>query len=487
MKKIKDLIKNNQIKEFIGSGELIIKGISGNSNFIEEGWLFAAIIGRNLDGHSFIKEAIEKGAKAILCQSLPKKIKEGITYILVKNSAIALGLIADLFYDKPSSKLKLIGITGTNGKTSVASLLYDLFNKLGKKSGLISTISIKSPSYKISSISTTPDIIEINSHLTRMLKNGCLFVFMEVSSHGIDQNRISGLSFEGAVFTNITHDHLDYHGSFKNYLYSKKAFFDKLNAKSFALLNADDKNAKVISQNTKARKYTYGLKNTSDFKLKVLEKDLFGMKILIDGNEIWSRLIGNFNAYNLLAVYSTAFLLKKDHLEVLTILSSLLPPKGRFEQYISPFGIHLIVDYAHTPDALENILSTLIEVKFKESKLICLLGTGGNRDKEKRPLMGKIACKKANVVVFTSDNPRGEDPAKILEDMQFKLSPLERKKAYSIIDRKKAIEMAIQLAKPKDIVLLAGKGHENYQEIAGVKYSFDDMEIAREILVKENN
>ncbi len=473
---LSDILYKVSLLTVSGVTDLEITGIEFDSREVTQGQLFVAIPGTQVDGHTFIDKAIELGATAILCENLPESLKDGITYVQVNNSPKAMGVCAANFYGHPSEKLKLVGVTGTNGKTSIATLLFDLFRKLGYTCGLLSTVENKIEDEVIPSTHTTPDSIKINELLQRMYQKGCTHVFMEVSSHSVVMERISGLYFAGGIFTNITQDHLDFHGTFKNYIEAKKGFFDQLPKTAFALTNTDDKNGKVMIQNTSARKESYTLKGVGTFKGKVLESGLFGLQMTINDREVWFKLIGRFNAYNLLAVYGTAILLGESEDAILTELSQLTPPPGRFQQVHSKDGKVAIVDYAHTPDALQNVLETINDLKEDNQQIITVVGCGGNRDKGKRPQMASIACNLSTKVVLTSDNPRNEEPQDILNDMQAGVSITQRKKVLSILDRREAIRTAAMLANPGDIILIAGKGHENYQEIMGVKHHFDDRE-----------
>jgi UDP-N-acetylmuramoyl-L-alanyl-D-glutamate--2,6-diaminopimelate ligase len=412
---------------------------------------------------------------------MPSEIKNGVVYIQVKNSSLALGVIASAFYGHPSDKMKLIGVTGTNGKTTTATLLYRLVKDMGYKAGLISTIVYKVDDETLPASHTTPDQLQLNQLMRQMVDAGCEYCFMEVSSHAVDQNRIAGLDFDGAIFSNITHDHLDYHKTFDAYIKAKKHFFDGLKPEAFAITNLDDKNGNVMLQNTRAKKITYSLRTMADHNCKIMESHFDGTLLIIDGAEVWTHFVGKFNAYNLLAVYSTALALGFEKDDVLTELSRLIPVDGRFEVIRSIEGTYAIVDYAHTPDALKNVLSTIDEIKNDNQTLICVVGAGGDRDKTKRPEMAAIACKLANKVILTSDNPRTEDPQMILKDMEAGVDVLSRKKVLTIADRKEAIKTAVMLALPGDIILIAGKGHEPYQEIMGVKYHFDDREEVKTI------
>ncbi|TKB98664.1 UDP-N-acetylmuramoyl-L-alanyl-D-glutamate--2,6-diaminopimelate ligase [Pedobacter cryophilus] len=477
---LKDILYGVALEQVVGATDVEVEALQFDSRKVALQSLFIAIKGTLSDGHQFMATAIEKGAVVIVCEAMPAVFDLQVTYVKVQNSAKALGIIAANFYQHPSKKLKLVGVTGTNGKTTVATLLYKLFRDLGYKAGLISTVENQINDQVIPSTHTTPDPIALNILLNEMLVKGCDYCFMEVSSHAIAQYRIEGLSFSGGIFTNITHDHLDFHITFDNYLKAKKAFFDGLDKSAFALTNADDKNGLVMLQNTKAHKKTYGLKSLTDFKAKIIENQFSGLHLDMDGEEVYFKLVGSFNASNLLAVYGAALLLEQDKTKVLTILSRLNGAEGRFDYIISPNGIIGIVDYAHTPDAIENVLSTVDNIRSKSEQVITIVGCGGDRDKTKRPLMAKAACEWSDKVILTSDNPRSEDPEQIIKDMQAGVSPVHQKKVLSITDRKEAIKTAVHLAKPGDIILLAGKGHEKYQEIKGVKSDFDDKKILNE-------
>lgn len=477
---LKDILYGVALEQVVGSTAVEVNALQFDSRKVTPQSLFIAIKGTLSDGHQFMATAIEKGAVVIVCEAMPATFDLQVTYVKVQNSAKALGIIAANFYQHPSKKLKLVGVTGTNGKTTVATLLYKLFRDLGYKAGLISTVENQINDQVIPSTHTTPDPIALNILLNEMLLKGCDYCFMEVSSHAIAQYRIEGLSFSGGIFTNITHDHLDFHITFDNYLKAKKAFFDGLEKSAFALTNADDKNGLVMLQNTKAHKKTYGLKSLTDFKAKIIENQFSGLHLDMDGEEVYFKLVGSFNASNLLAVYGAALLLEQDKTKVLTILSRLNGAEGRFDYIISPNGIIGIVDYAHTPDAIENVLSTVDNIRSKSEQVITIVGCGGDRDKTKRPLMAKAACEWSDKVILTSDNPRSEEPDQIIKDMQVGVSPVHQKKVLSITDRREAIKTAVLLAKPGDIILLAGKGHEKYQDIKGVKSDFDDKKILNE-------
>lgn len=481
MKTIQQLTQALPDAQVIGNANTTVLHLTYDSRMVGEGSLFFAVKGTQVDGHKYIADVIEKGAAAIVCEVLPDTLDETVTYIKVSNTSEAMGLMAAEFYDHPSKKLKLTAITGTNGKTTVATLLFRLFRSFGHNVGLLSTVQNQINETVIPSTHTTPDSIRINELLEHMVDEGCEYAFMEASSHAIHQNRIKGLHFSGTVFSNITHDHLDYHGTFSNYINAKKKLFDDVNEDAFALTNKDDKNGLVMLQNTKATRYTYSLKAMADFKAKILESDFSGMLLNIDEQEAWFRLVGNFNAYNILAVYGTAFLLGKEKTEIIKHLSNIEAVKGRFEYVRSKDGVIAIVDYAHTPDALKNILDTINEIRTQNEQLITVVGCGGNRDAAKRPVMADIATEYSNKVIFTSDNPRDENPETILDEMQKGVKPLHFKKTLRITDRKEAIKAAIANANKGDIILVAGKGHENYQEIKGVKHHFDDKETVLEL------
>ncbi|MXV52772.1 UDP-N-acetylmuramoyl-L-alanyl-D-glutamate--2,6-diaminopimelate ligase [Pedobacter sp. HMF7647] len=482
MKLLKDILFGVNVLEILGPESAEISEIIFDSRKATHGVLFVAVRGTVTDGHQYIGQVINEGVKAIVCESAPGDIQPEITYVLVSNSAKALGVMASNFYDQPSAKLKLVGVTGTNGKTTIATLLYKLFIELGYKTGLLSTVENQINGVIIPSTHTTPDQIALNALLHDMVTAGCDYCFMEVSSHAVAQSRIEGLYFTGAVFSNLTHDHLDFHKTFSEYLKAKKAFFDGLDRSAFALTNADDKNGAVMLQNTRAHKKTYGLKNLADFKGKLVENHFSGLLLNIDGEEVWFKLVGSFNAYNLLAVYGASMLLEQDRNKVLTILSRLSGAEGRFDYVSSGSGIIGIVDYAHTPDAVQNVLSTIHDIRKGNEQLITIIGCGGDRDKTKRPVMAQTACDWSDKVILTSDNPRTEDPEAILADMEEGVTPNNKRKVLHITDRKEAIRTAVHLAKPGDIILLAGKGHEKYQEIKGVKHPFDDKKILSEQL-----
>lgn len=479
---LKDILYKVAIEAVKGSTEIAIGKMDFDSRKIEANDVFVAIRGSVSDGHDYIEKAIELGAIAIVCDTFPENIVKGITYIQVKDTNKALAFMAANYFDNPSHKLKLVGITGTNGKTTIASLLYQLFKKAGFKVGLLSTVKIMVDDVEYKATHTTPDSITINHYLAAMIEAGVVYCFMEVSSHGIHQKRTEALQFTGGVFTNLSHDHLDYHPTFAEYRDIKKSFFDNLPKSAFALSNIDDKNGQVMLQNTAAKKLTYALKSYADYKAQILENQLSGLLLKINGNEVWVKLIGTFNAYNLLAIYGTAIELGIESLEVLRLLSDLESVSGRFQFIVSDSNITAIVDYAHTPDALENVLKTINDIRTKNEQLITVVGCGGNRDKAKRPIMGGIASDLSNTAIFTSDNPRNEDPAVIINEMEQGVAPQNYKRILSITDRKQAIKTACQLAQPNDIILIAGKGHETYQEINGIRHDFDDMKIIKEIL-----
>ncbi|MBF6640576.1 UDP-N-acetylmuramoyl-L-alanyl-D-glutamate--2,6-diaminopimelate ligase [Flavobacterium sp. J49] len=483
---LKDILYKVAIEVVKGSTEMTIGKIEFDSRKVQENDIFVAIRGSVSNGHDFIEKAINLGATVIVCDTLPEVIVTGVTYIQVKDTNAALAFLASNYYGNPSQNLKLVGITGTNGKTTIASLLFQLFKKAGYKVGLLSTVKIMVDDTEYKATHTTPDSLTINYYLAEMSAVGVEYCFMEVSSHGIHQKRTEGLHFAGGVFTNLSHDHLDYHATFAEYRDVKKSFFDHLPKAAFALTNIDDKNGLVMLQNTAARRLTYALKSYADYKAQILENQLSGLLLKINENEVWVRLIGTFNAYNLLAIFGTAVELGLDKLEVLRLLSELESVSGRFQFIVSNQKITAIVDYAHTPDALENVLSTINDIRTNNEKLITVVGCGGDRDKAKRPIMANIATTMSNQVIITSDNPRTEDPIDIISDMEKGVEPQNHKKTLSIVDRKQAIKTACQLAGPNDIILIAGKGHETYQEIQGVRHDFDDMKIVKELLEQLN-
>jgi UDP-N-acetylmuramoyl-L-alanyl-D-glutamate--2,6-diaminopimelate ligase len=481
MKVLKDILYKVSLTSTIGDMGVEVNEINFDSRLVKSGSVFVAIKGTQSDGHDYIDFALEKGASAIVCEKMPDQIKEKITYVQVVDSSQSLGIMAANYYENPSEKLKLVAVTGTNGKTTTVTLLYQLFIELGYQVGLLSTVENKIHEKVIPATHTTPDALKIQELLHQMVSEGCTHCFMEASSHAIVQRRTAGLHFAGALFTNISHDHLDYHGSFDEYIKAKKLLFDGLNKDAFALVNADDKRGSVMLQNCKATHQTFGLKFPADFKGKILSNTLEGLELEINNKQIWFRMIGQFNAYNLLGVFATAILLGEEEEEVLMQLSKVPGAQGRFDK-ISLFGITAIVDYAHTPDALENVLKTIQGVRTGGEQVITLVGCGGNRDRTKRPVMAKIATQHSDKVILTSDNPRNEDPMAILREMEAGVNPVDFKKTLIIEDRREAIKTAAIMAKKGDIILIAGKGHETYQEIKGVKYPFDDREVVKEIL-----
>jgi UDP-N-acetylmuramoyl-L-alanyl-D-glutamate--2,6-diaminopimelate ligase len=486
MKILKDILYKTGILDVSGSVNISVTDVCFDSRKVREGSLFVAVKGTLVDGHQYIQEVIDKGSVAIVCEQLPKVISPGITYVRVSDSAAALGFIASNFYNNPSEKLKLVGVTGTNGKTTIVTLLFQLFRLHGYRTGLLSTVRNQINDQVITSTHTTPDPIQLHGLLATMVEEGCTHCFMEVSSHSVVQKRIAGLEFAGGVFTNLTHEHLDYHKTFQEYLKAKKTFFDSLPGHAFALSNVDDKNGKMMMQNTKAKKYTYSLRTAADYMCKLIENHFSGLILNLGGHEVHCKLVGSFNAYNLTAAYATAVLLGEEKMKVLTGLSRLNPVEGRFDYITSKSKIIGVVDYAHTPDALQNVLSTIHDVSSGQGRVITIVGCGGDRDAGKRPVMAKIACELSDQVILTSDNPRSEDPTEIIQEMEKGIGPGEVMKTLSIVDRKEAIKTAVQLAKPGDIILVAGKGHEKYQEVKGVKTPFDDKKILQELFqIKE--
>ena len=471
------IIQGVAVQQAIRDMDRMIHALCFDSRSVAEDDIFVAVRGTQTDGHAYIERAVALGAKVVVCEQLPEDLSDHITYLQVLDAGQALGHMASNYFDRPSAKLKLIGVTGTNGKTTVATLLYKLFKELGFRVGLLSTVQNRVDERIIESTHTTPDPVSLNRLLQEMVASGCDYCFMEVSSHAVAQHRIAGLFFAGGAFTNLTHDHLDFHKTFDAYLKAKKAFFDQLEVNAFALTNVDDKHGAVMLQNTKAFKKSYGLKNLADFKGRIMESHFHGMLMQIDNKELWVRLIGEFNAYNLLAVYSVAVLLEQDTNRVLTILSRLVGAEGRFDAQVFQDGIVGIVDYAHTPDAVENVLKTIIGLRNGGEQIITVLGCGGDRDKTKRPEMAEVAARLSDKVILTSDNPRSEDPAQIIADMEAGVPKDRKKNVFSIVDRYEAIKAAIHLAHPKDIILVAGKGHEKYQEIKGERKPFDDKAI----------
>jgi UDP-N-acetylmuramoyl-L-alanyl-D-glutamate--2,6-diaminopimelate ligase len=487
MRELKDILYGVNITASVGDMHVKISDVCFDSRQVGPGSVFVAIKGTLADGHEFIYDAIRRGAAAIICEYLPDTIHEKSTCVTVKDSARALAVIASNFFGAPSQKLKLVGVTGTNGKTTVTTLLYRLFNALGYKTGLISTVEYRVGEHVFPATHTTPDPVQINRLLSQMVDEGCSHAFMEVSSHAIVQERVAGLNFTGGVFTNISHDHLDYHKTFENYIRAKKKFFDELPPGAFALVNADDKRGMVMLQNTRAQKKTYSLKKATDFKGKIMSSTRDGLEMDIDGRPVWFRLIGHFNAYNLLAVYATALMLGESPDEVLRVLSGISGAPGRFERIVSRTGVTAIVDYAHTPDALQNVLETIRSIRSGNEQIITVVGCGGNRDRTKRPLMASVAVRLSDKVILTSDNPRDEDPQEIIREMQTGITPAESRKTLVIVDREEAIKTACLMAAANDIVLIAGKGHETYQEIKGVKYPFDDREVVKKMFQLVSN
>ena len=483
---LKDILYKVSLEKVVGNTAVAFRELQFDSRKVGLDDVFIAIKGTQSDGHQFIKKAIDQGALAVVCQQIPKEIINGITYLQVQDTQQALAIMASHFYGNPSRELQLVGVTGTNGKTTIATLLYTLFTSAGYKVGLLSTIKVIIGATEHPATHTTPDSLAINKYLRQMVDAGVAYCFMEVSSHGIDQKRTEGLHFAGGIFTNLSHDHLDYHTSFKQYRDVKKSFFDGLPKTAFALTNADDKNGPVMLQNTKARKYTYALKTIADYKAQILENQLQGLLLKINNQELWVKLIGNFNAYNLLAIYATAEQLGLEELEILQLLSTLESVDGRFQYLVSEGKITAIIDYAHTPDALKNVLETINTIRSGNEQLITVVGCGGDRDVEKRPKMGAIAAQLSTKVIFTSDNPRSENPDTIIQHIEAGVPPQHYKKTIAISDRKQAIKTACQMANEHDIILVAGKGHETYQEIQGVRSEFDDRKTISELLIALN-
>ena len=479
---LKDILYKVSIKSVHGNTGIAVNDLQTDSRKVSAGTCFIALIGTAVDGHDFIGTAIDNGAVAIICENMPTQVNENITYVQVENSAAAAGFMSHNFYGEPSAKMKLVGVTGTNGKTTIVTLLWNLFTSLDYKCGLISTVQNQVGNAIIEATHTTPDAINLNKLLKQMLDEGCEYVFMECSSHAIQQHRITGLLFTGGIFTNITHDHLDYHKTFDEYIRVKKSWFDSLPKTAFAISNADDKRGAVMLQNTAAKKHFYSLKTLADFKGKILDNSLTGLHMTVNETEVHFKMIGEFNAYNLLAVYGTAVCLGAEKNNVLQVLSGLLGAEGRFDYFLSAQkNIVGIIDYAHTPDALLNVLATIKNLRNGNEQLITVVGCGGNRDKTKRPVMAEVACEYSDKVIFTSDNPRNEDPLEILKDMEAGVSVTGRKKYITIADRREAIKTAVNLSTNEDIVLIAGKGHEKYQDIKGVKYDFDDKKVLKEM------
>ncbi len=482
MIELKEILKDLDVISLRGDENRLLEAIEFDSRKVRPGTLFVAVKGTRTDGHNFLEDAARAGAAAVICETLPQNPGKDITWIECADSARALGIASSNFYGKPSSLLKLVGVTGTNGKTTIATLLYRLFSRLGYRCGLFSTVSNYIEARELPAAHTTPDPVEVNRLLRDMAEAGCDYAFMEVSSHSVVQQRIAGLRFEGGIFTNLTHDHLDYHKTFDNYLQAKKRFFDSLEAGSFALTNLDDRNGRIMLQNCRSRQYTYSTRGLADYSCRIIEQGIDGMSLRIDGEEVWTRFMGEFNASNLLAVFAAADIMGAGRDEVLTILSDLSPVEGRMEPVRSDSGITGLVDYAHTPDALFNVIETINKIREGKQKLITVVGAGGDRDRAKRPLMAAIAAEGSTKVILTSDNPRSEDPEKILDDMEAGLTPGLKKKSLRIADRRTAIRTAVMLADGNDVVLVAGKGHETYQEIAGVRHHFDDRTELRQAL-----
>lgn len=483
MKKLQDILYSVAIESIVGSTAIEVESIEFDSRKVKKEALFIAQKGVVTDGHEFISSALSNGAVAIICEQLPEECKKGIVYVVVENASKALGQVAANYYDNPSQKLSLVGVTGTNGKTTIASLLFELFTALGYPCGLISTVKISYQTKTWDNSHTTPDALSLNRHLSKMVLAGISHCFMEVSSHGIAQHRTAGLYFTGGVFTNLTHDHLDYHGDFKTYRDIKKLFFDQLPKTAFALTNLDDKNGAFMLQNSKAKTYSYALKQHADYKAQILECEFSGMLVKVQGQEVWTNLVGEFNTQNLLAVYAVAELLGESSVDILKELSLLKPIRGRFETFQSDESITVVIDYAHSPDALENVLETINKIRTKNETLITIVGCGGNRDREKRPMIGKKAAALSDKVIFTSDNPRDEDPALIISEIMEGVAPEDFKKVLKVTQREEAIAVAGNLANQGDVVLIAGKGHETYQEIEGKKIPFNDLEIAQKIFL----
>ena len=483
MKKLEDILKDLSVKRILGDGDKTITGITADSREVKPGFMFIAVKGTNTDGHDFIGKVIDAGAAAVICENLPENFSgssiSGVTMIIVEDSAAATGMAASAFYDHPSRKLRLTGVTGTNGKTTIATLLYNMFDALGYKCGLLSTVCNYVFHTRRDATHTTPDPVKLNALLAEMVDQGCEYAFMEVSSHAIDQKRIAGLHFAGGIFTNLTHDHLDYHKTFDNYLAAKKKFFDGLTPEAFSLVNADDRNGSVMVQNCRASRQTFSMRAIADFRCNIIEQGFEGMLLKINGTEVWTHFIGDYNASNLLAVYGGAILLGASREEVLRILSTLRPVDGRMEVIRSANGITGIVDYAHTPDAVENVIEAINRLRQGAGRLIVVVGAGGDRDRSKRPVMARIAAAGADRLILTSDNPRSEDPESIIDDMQAGLTQDAAPKMIRITGRADAIRAAVMLATPGDIVLVAGKGHETYQEVKGVRHHFDDREELR--------
>ena len=479
MKLLKDILYKVDLERIEGNTNIAIPHMCFDSRQVQKDSLFVAVKGSLSDGHDFIAKAIELGALAVICEALPADLNENMVYVKVKDSSKALGVVASNFYDNPSEKIKMVGVTGTNGKTTVATLLHNLFQALGYKAGLLSTVVYKVGSKSIDATHTTPDAIRLNSMLKEMIDEGCKYCFMEVSSHAIDQGRVAGLDFDIALFTNISRDHLDYHKTFDEYIVAKKKFFDDLSSHAIAIVNKDDKHGSTMLHHSKATKRTFALRSTADYKCKVLENQFSGLHLNINGQEVYTKLIGSFNAANLLLTYAAAVELGEDSLQVLMVLSALNAVEGRFQQFKSDSGITSIVDYAHTPDALQNVLKTIADIRGGKEKVVCVVGCGGDRDSGKRPLMAQAACQWADQIILTSDNPRSEDPKKIIADMKKGLNASQMKKVLALEDRQEAIKLGVTLCAEGDILLVAGKGHEKYQEIKGERFPFDDMAILK--------
>jgi UDP-N-acetylmuramoyl-L-alanyl-D-glutamate--2,6-diaminopimelate ligase len=482
VKLLKDILYKSRITEVRGSTNIAVESITMDSRAVKSFCLFVAVKGVTTDGHAYIDNAIKAGAVAIVCEAIPAEVNDAITYVQVSNSAEALGYIAANFYDNPSEKLKVVAITGTNGKTTTATLLYRIVRKLGYKAGLLSTVVNRINDKEVPSTHTTPDAISLQKLMSDMVEAGCEYCLMEASSHALHQHRITGVNIKGAVFTNITHDHLDYHKTFNEYIKAKKILFDILPSSAFALINHDDRHSEIMIQNTKAKAKTYALQSMADYKTKILDNSFSGLHLSIDQQELYTRLIGDFNAYNILAVYAACIELGFDKMDVLTAISTVEAPEGRFEYFTNADNITAVVDYAHTPDALKNVIETIQNIRTGNERLITVVGCGGDRDRAKRPVMAKLAAELSDQAILTSDNPRSESPQAIIEEMRTGLDPILLRKTLSITDRMEAIRTACSLARPGDIILIAGKGHEKYQEINGVKHPFDDLTIAKETL-----
>lgn len=482
MRLLKDIIYGVRIVDVKGSTNIAVESIAYDSREVVSYSMFVALRGTQVDGHDYIEKAVGDGALSIVCEEFPEEINEAVTYIKVADSSKAFGVVSANFYDNPSEKIDLIGVTGTNGKTTSVTLLYDLFRLLGYKVGLISTVVNKIHAETIESTHTTPNALELNKLLAKMVEKECRYCFMEVSSHAVDQNRIAGVHFSGGVFTNITRDHLDYHKTFDSYIAAKKGFFDELSESAFALVNSDQVHSEAMIHDTKAKVSTYGVNSVADFKARIIENRFDGLHLELNQKDLYTKLIGDFNAYNLLVAYSVGVLLGQDELDVLTTLSNLNPPEGRFQHMVSDSGVVAIVDYAHTPDALENVLNTIKNIRTGNEMVITIVGCGGDRDKGKRPLMAEIACRLSDQVIFTSDNPRSEEPDVIIEDMRKGVPSVDYKKTLAITNRKEAIKTACSMGRAGDIILVAGKGHEKYQEIKGEIFPFDDVEVVMETL-----